>query len=185
MISIRLEPSMSKQRFVIFDNKPYGLRAGAIVIHDGKILLMRRVRDGQEFHVFPGGGVEQGETVQQGIVREINEETNQNVSVEAILYHHDLIDDSDQFYGLCRYVDGGEVRLNGPEANHHHEDNQYHPEWVDLSALKDLTLYPIMVRDWLIADLPAIQRGEHPFRHWRGVFERPKYGVKIPSEAKA
>jgi 8-oxo-dGTP diphosphatase len=171
---------MSKQRFVIFDNKPYGLRAGGIVIHDGKILLMRRIRDGQQFHVFPGGGVECDETVQQGIVREIFEETNQNVVVDAILYHHDLIDDSDQFYGLCRYVDGGEVRLNGPEADDFQEANQYHPEWVDLSELQNLTLYPVMVRDWLLEDLPAIQAGEQPFRHWRGVFERPKYGVKTP-----
>lgn len=182
MISITLERHMPKQRFVIFDNKPYGLRAAGIVIHDEKILLMRRVRNGEEFYVFPGGGVERDETVQQGVVREILEETNQNVTVDTILYHHDLIDDSDQFYALCRYIDGGEVRLNGPEADDFHDANQYHPEWVDLAELGNLTLYPLMARDWLIADLPAIENGERPFRHWRGVFERSKYGVRPPAE---
>ncbi|HEY1097145.1 MAG TPA: NUDIX domain-containing protein [Alphaproteobacteria bacterium] len=164
-------------RFKIFDNKPYGLRAGGIVIHDDKVLLIHRLRDDLQFYVFPGGGLEQGETIQQGIVREIKEETNQDVTVDHILYHHDLIDDSDQYFGLCKHVGGGDVKLIGEELDKQSETHWHRPCWMPMSEIGNLELYPIMIRDWLIADYPAIQRGEKPFRHWHGVFHRP--GKKV------
>lgn len=164
-------------RFVIFDNKPYGIRAGGIVVHDGKILLIRRIRNGEEFYVFPGGGVDPGETVQQGIIREILEETNQNVFVHSIPYHLDFIDDSDQYYGICKFESGGEVRLNGPEADHQTEQNQYHPCWVAMSDIPALTLYPVMVKEWLLMDAPHYFTDKDMARHWRGVFNRPQKSV--------
>jgi 8-oxo-dGTP diphosphatase len=166
--------STPRKRFMIFDNKPYGIRAGAIVIRDGQILLMHRIRDGQEFYVFPGGGVDPGETIQQGIAREVMEETNQIVTVEHILYHHDLIDDSDQYFGLCHHVGGGEVKLTGEELDRNTPENHYAPGWLPIADIATLTLYPTMIRDWLVEDYPAITKGEKPFRHWHGPFERPR-----------
>ena len=163
---------MTKNRFTLFDNKPFGIRAVGIVIHNDQILIMRRVRNGQDYYVLPGGGVDLGETVQQSIVREIFEETNQRVTVDHILYHLDFIDDSDQYFGLCRWVGGGEVKLNGEEAERFAEDNQYHPQWMPLADLARVKFLPSNVRDWLLADLPAIQNGEKPFRHERGEFIR-------------
>ena len=49
-------------------------RAGAALLRDGKILLVRRLWDGQEYYAFPGGGIEHGETPSQAIEREIKEE---------------------------------------------------------------------------------------------------------------
>ena len=37
-------------------------RVSAIIINDGKILLIHRFRDGKEYWVLPGGGVEQSES---------------------------------------------------------------------------------------------------------------------------
>lgn len=38
-------------------------RAVAVVIRDGRVLLVRRHRTGvEEYHVIPGGGVEAGES---------------------------------------------------------------------------------------------------------------------------
>ncbi|MDX1772037.1 MAG: NUDIX domain-containing protein, partial [Planococcaceae bacterium] len=38
------------------------IRSGAIVEIDGKIALIKRVRNNHEYYVFPGGGIEEGET---------------------------------------------------------------------------------------------------------------------------
>jgi ADP-ribose pyrophosphatase YjhB (NUDIX family) len=39
-------------------NQRLNKRAAAVIIKDGKILLMRRVKNGREYFVFPGGGIE-------------------------------------------------------------------------------------------------------------------------------
>ena len=49
-------------------------RVRRILIKDGMIALIKRTRDGETFYVFPGGGVEEGETEEQALKREIKEE---------------------------------------------------------------------------------------------------------------
>ncbi|MET1013538.1 MAG: DNA mismatch repair protein MutT, partial [Paenisporosarcina sp.] len=38
------------------------IRSGAIIELDGKFALIKRVRNNHEYYVFPGGGMEAGET---------------------------------------------------------------------------------------------------------------------------
>ncbi len=161
-----------RQRFTLFDNKPHGIRAAGIVIHNDQILLMHRIKDGQEFYVLPGGGVEAGDTIQHTIIREIAEETCQQVTVNYIAYHLDFPDNSDHYIGVCTYIGGGEVKLGGEEADRQTEQNQYHPQWVPLSAVPNLTLYPERLADWLRDDLPALQLGETISRHDTILFTR-------------
>lgn len=49
-------------------------RSVAIVIRDGKILMERVFYFGREFYTVPGGGVEEGETPEQAVLRELKEE---------------------------------------------------------------------------------------------------------------
>lgn len=46
-----------------------GIRAVAILIKGGQVLLMHRTRNGKEFWVFPGGGVEENESVEEAVAR--------------------------------------------------------------------------------------------------------------------
>ena len=54
-------------------NKTMPQRAVGVIIKDNKILLMRRIKNGQEYYVFPGGGVKEGESTETAIIREIRE----------------------------------------------------------------------------------------------------------------
>ncbi|MFJ6510586.1 NUDIX domain-containing protein [Streptomyces sp. NPDC091406] len=55
---------------------PVRVRAGAVVIRDGAILLIRFSEEGGGSHYeIPGGGVERGETLQAAVLRELGEET--------------------------------------------------------------------------------------------------------------
>ncbi len=38
------------------------VRAGVVLIENGKVALIERHRAGKHYFVFPGGGVEEGET---------------------------------------------------------------------------------------------------------------------------
>lgn len=130
------------------------IRAVAIIINDEKILLMHRISHGKEYHVFPGGGVENGETVEQAVLREVQEETSLEVKIEKLLYHHIYDDNTEQFFYLCRYVSGEPKLGDANEARDMKESsaNFYDPIWYEIKGLPHLLLYPLEIRDWFIED---------------------------------
>lgn len=57
--------------------------SAAIIVSDGKVLMVRRaVKEGELMWQFPAGAIEDGETAEQAAVRETLEETG--LTVEAI-----------------------------------------------------------------------------------------------------
>jgi ADP-ribose pyrophosphatase YjhB (NUDIX family) len=88
---------------------------GAVLIHDGKVLLIRRGKEPLRGRwVVPGGTVEVGETLEVALVREVLEETGLLVrplelvtafdrierNGDSVLYHYVIVD------YLCEYVSG-------------------------------------------------------------------------------
>jgi len=131
---------------------PKRIRAVAIVVKDDTVLLMHRWRPEREYFVFPGGGVEAGETVEAAVIREVHEETTLVVEVDKLLYHHIYDDDSEQYFYLCRHVSGDPQPGDGPEYAKPDPDNRFQPEWVDIAALPALLVYPLEIRDWFLHD---------------------------------
>lgn len=131
------------------------IRAVAIVLQDDMVLLVHRINAGKEYWVFPGGGVEASETIEEAVSREVNEEASLQVCIEKLLYHHILDDDSEQFFYLCRYLSGEvHLRVDTNEAQHMREveGELYEPLWCNISQLKDLLVYPLEIRDWFLKD---------------------------------
>ena len=60
-------------------------RVSAIVTRLDTILLVHRRKKGDEYWVVPGGGVEEGETPEQGLAREVNEETSLDIIKYSLL----------------------------------------------------------------------------------------------------
>jgi len=98
---------------------------GAVVVHEGRVLLIRRGKEPLRGRwVVPGGTVEAGETLQDALVREIQEETGLVVRPREIVavfdrierdgggvrYHYVIID------YLCDYVSGTPVASSDAEA---------------------------------------------------------------------
>jgi 8-oxo-dGTP pyrophosphatase MutT (NUDIX family) len=129
-------------------------RAKAVVIHNGKILVMFRRKNGKEYYVTPGGGVENGESVEEAVVREVKEETTIDVSVDILLYHHIYDDDTEQYFYLCNYLSGTpKLSPDSIEATiRFSENNFYDPKWIDFNEIKNLVFYPLEIRDNLIKD---------------------------------
>ncbi|WP_327376583.1 NUDIX hydrolase [Streptomyces sp. NBC_01216] len=61
-------------------------RVTGIVIEDGKVLLLNQDTDGPRTWSLPGGKVEDGETLEDALVREMREETGVEVEVGRLLY---------------------------------------------------------------------------------------------------
>lgn len=126
-----------------------GIRSAAIIVRETSVLLMHRIKKGREYWVLPGGGVEDGETWEEALVREVLEETNMTVT------HYDLafmskssnIGFEHPFY-FCSVI--GEAVLGGNEKVISSEVDFYGLDWVPVSDLPKTKLLPGIVKQKLI-----------------------------------
>ncbi len=119
-----------------------GVRVSAIIIKGDEILLMHRKKNGEEYWVFPGGGAEDNETLDEAIVREVKEETNLDVSKHKLAFMGEYgQDDKEHPFYFCE-VNNVTTRITGEEKSRHNSENWYRLEWVKLSNVKDIYLVP-------------------------------------------
>ncbi|MDF1542444.1 MAG: NUDIX hydrolase [Anaerosomatales bacterium] len=70
------------------------IRVAALLVIDGKVLLVRHLKNGRRYHLLPGGGVERGESLAEALSREIAEETGLVAEIGRPLFLNDTIDPS-------------------------------------------------------------------------------------------
>lgn len=70
------------------------IRVNGVLIEDNKILLVEQDVSQTRHWAHPGGRPEYGETLEQGLIREVKEETGLVVSVDELLYVTDRIQDN-------------------------------------------------------------------------------------------
>ena len=113
---------------------------GAIIIHQSKILIVKRANEpAKGLWSVPGGVVELGEYLHKAIKREVKEETGLEVGIERLIdavdniiydeegriqYHYVLLD------YLCQ-LRGGVLKA---------ADDVYEIQWVPLRALQSLPI---------------------------------------------
>jgi len=121
-------------------------RVRGIIIDKGKILLIHRIKNGEEFYSIPGGGIEADETDKETLIREIREETNLDVEIFSELFHHEWYDEvrdetKNFIFFLIEKYRGSDIKIGGPELERHCDENQYLPEWHDFEKFFDLPNY--------------------------------------------
>lgn len=135
--------------------------AGIIPMEDG-FALMHRVgvikrKDYQEYYTFPGGGLEENETLEQGVIREIKEEFGIDVEVVKKLYemNSEKFNQKEYFF-LCKYVGGKFGTGDGPEYNNdpkYIDSGKFIPEIIKKEDVKTLLLLPTEIRDKFVEDI--------------------------------
>jgi ADP-ribose pyrophosphatase YjhB (NUDIX family) len=67
------------------------VRIAIIIIHNNRILLVKHRKNGKEYWLLPGGGLENNETIENCAVREIREETGLNISLGKLVFTSESI----------------------------------------------------------------------------------------------
>lgn len=131
----------------------------AIIIHQDKLLVLHRNKFGQEYDTLPGGNIELGETAEQALVREVDEETTIVFKNPKLVFiEHAGVPYGTQHIYNCEYVSGEPVLKPGSEEDHINKlgQNLYRPEWV---SLKDLENRPFLSAPLKRAIIGAYREG--------------------------
>lgn len=113
----------------------------AIVLKDSSLLVMKRNKFGSEYYTLVGGHVELGETTENALYRELEEETQIKVSNPRLVYIEAAeVPYGDQYVYLCDYVSGEPVLSPDSDENKINKigNNMYSPMWVALDKLGEL-----------------------------------------------
>jgi len=121
-------------------------RVGVFLIKDGEILLILRCKkDRNDYYVVPGGGAEEGESLEETAIREIKEETNLDVILGKYLGTSISLpsatfprEQTNHFFVAKSF--SGDLRLGGPEAVVNNPDNHYELKWVPIKDLSTIDL---------------------------------------------
>ena len=106
--------------------------ARAIIIENGNVLTMfrRKIKEGntREYYVIPGGGQDQGETLEETVVRELKEELNVDIQILGYVGSQEFQDTRSHFFH-CEIVKG-KPTLGGEELERMTQENYYEPRFV-------------------------------------------------------
>ena len=118
--------------------------AKAVIIQNGKLLAIKLSDGKEEWYILPGGGQDSEELLPQTIEREVKEEAGIEVKCKDLLFviegvHGESFHRVDLVF-LCDYLG------KATNATLHNDTNQIGFDWLDLSVLNKLPLFPSKLR---------------------------------------
>ncbi|WP_339168250.1 NUDIX domain-containing protein [Paenibacillus sp. FSL R5-0341] len=149
--------------------KPIRNSAKAVIVQDGRLLVIRLEDQYGTAYVFPGGGQEKGEELKDAVARECLEEIGQAVNVGELLHireyigkNHEFAEwDADihqvEFYFACSLIDPEATVFEGSNP----DDHQVAVERIALEDLSQIRLYPKTIGELLLqSDSSSIYLGD-------------------------
>ena len=110
-----------------------------------------------EYYVFPGGGQEGNETLEEGAIREIKEEFGIDVEIVEKLYEMENGEQNKkEYFFLCKYIGGEFGTGTGPEFSgnpKYAHRGKYIPEIISRKDVENITLLPYEIRDKFVEDI--------------------------------
>ena len=120
----------------------------ALIIREGRILLLRKEGERGERFALPGGAQDLGETLEQALNRECQEEIGTGVQIIDLVHIADYFKAREttppstrhlvEFLFTCRVADD-----YAPRNGHHPDKHQVEVVWAELDELERIPLHPV------------------------------------------
>lgn len=125
-------------------------RAGIVLCckHKNKILLIFRKKDGREYWVVPGGGVEKNETLGAVAKREIFEELGLSVTKMSDFCEINSERGREKYY-LSYLPEDIPLEIQCEELKRNGLNNVYSPRWLSEEDLQKIELCPPQIKNAL------------------------------------
>ncbi len=129
-------------------------RAAAIIVQDGAVALIERFKGDETYCLFPGGKVEDGESITEAVVREVQEELGVEVAVGRLLAEVTYAGRT-QFYFLAEALSGDFGSGQGAEMTGRTpaEHGTYRPVWLPIAKLRETSVYPAGVAELVMSSM--------------------------------
>ena len=129
-----------------------GIRPCIILIEDGKVLCIHCKYEDGEYYLFPGGGVEPGETIADSAVREMFEETGLKVEIKKLVYVNDWVKNLNTNERVLNMFFLGKVK--GGEIIQVEKDGGKvkKVEWIELNNFNEIDFRPKFISQRLKED---------------------------------
>lgn len=130
----------------------FNYRVCAIIINDGKILAMKDYRT--PYYYLPGGRVQMGETAEEAVLREVQEELNITAKIKRALWLNQSFFNEDvnhlDYHELCLYflidIEGTDLLDRGATFSVEEEEKTNHFEWLEFERLENEYFYPVFLK---------------------------------------
>lgn len=131
----------------------------AIIIEDGKLLLTSNKDHLGEFYLLPGGGQEKEENMSEALKRECLEEISADISVGDLRFvreyfgkNHEFAEWDSEIHQI-EYMFECKLLTKEPLKSGAVPDSmQTGVEWIELSRLEEIRLYPSILKEIIKAD---------------------------------
>jgi 8-oxo-dGTP pyrophosphatase MutT (NUDIX family) len=112
---------------------------------NNKILAIKRIKKDEVYYVFPGGGVEEGEELEEALKRECREELGVEIKIiknfASERFNRGNMKQMEYFY-ICKIISGEIGTGNGPEYDVNSNYEGIHGiEWIS-DKFQDYDLRP-------------------------------------------
>ena len=133
------------------------IAARAIIIEGTKILVMHRNKHGKEYFTLVGGRINEGETPEQALQREVKEETGLDVTACRLVYGEEHPEPyNHQYIFLCEVAPHGDVAIQDASEEalmNRININTHQPLWVETSSFAGLPFLTIALQTAIVTAL--------------------------------
>lgn len=137
-------------------------RAALLILEDGHLALIKRNREAQTYYVFPGGGIEAGESPKVAAEREAMEELGVQVEMGPQVF--ESTSSNGEYYFLASITGGRFGNGRGEEySDQERGRGSYEAVWVPVEMLTAISLYP---ESLAVAVLQQYTSGKLTFNKW-------------------
>lgn len=116
-------------------------RGSVVLVENQKVGLIKRVRGDSVYYVFPGGGIEEGETPQEAAKREAQEELGVTVNISECIAEVEF--NGTQYFFIAEIIAGNFGTGKGEEyTNLNRKRGTYLPLWIEINQLSSIEVKP-------------------------------------------